>query len=217
MSRGRTACPASSSAGLSVGVVRQARSEAGSWAPARLTEALEDAARHDETSLPEIARHASPDCRVDDLQGIAGETWRALASAQRFPPTFANIAAYAAHFGIDDSLAVTLTADPKIQDHKAAAAPEKEALAIAILNAGAALSDPAVRVQLVLSLDLAGQIEQARALGILSEYEAQFLAEYDRKVMDIVNVDDFETHELGTAATEQFSEPPLQRKSGDRS
>jgi acyl-CoA dehydrogenase len=69
----------------------------------------------------------------------------------------------------------------------------------------------------VTALDPAGQIEQARALGILSEYEAQFLAEYDRKVMDIVNVDDFEAHELGTAATEQFSEPPLQRKSGDRS
>ena len=130
--------------------------------PGQFAAILEDAARHDETSLPEIARHASPDCRVDDLQGIAGETWRALASAQRFPPTFANIAAYAAHFGIDDSLAVTLTADPKIQDHKAAAAPEKEALAIAILNAGAALSDPAVRVQLVLSLDLAGQIDVSR-------------------------------------------------------
>jgi acyl-CoA dehydrogenase len=68
----------------------------------------------------------------------------------------------------------------------------------------------------VTALDLVSQIEQARALGILSEYEAQFLAEYDRKVMDIVNVDDFEAHELGTAATEQFSEPPLQRKSGDR-
>jgi hypothetical protein len=41
---------------------------------------------------------------------------------------------------------------------------------------------------------------QARELGVLSEHEALFLAEYDRKVMDIVNVDDFESHELGMAA-----------------
>jgi acyl-CoA dehydrogenase len=54
----------------------------------------------------------------------------------------------------------------------------------------------------VSALNLADQIEQARALGVLSEHEAQFLAEYDRKVMDIVNVDDFAPHELGIAGVE---------------
>jgi acyl-CoA dehydrogenase len=49
----------------------------------------------------------------------------------------------------------------------------------------------------ITALELTAQIEEARALGILSEYEAQFLAEYDAKVMDIVNVDDFESDELG--------------------
>jgi acyl-CoA dehydrogenase len=53
----------------------------------------------------------------------------------------------------------------------------------------------------VSALNLADQITQARELGVLSEHEALFLAEYDRKVMDIVNVDDFESHELGMAAT----------------
>jgi acyl-CoA dehydrogenase len=52
----------------------------------------------------------------------------------------------------------------------------------------------------VSALNLAEQIVQARELGVLSEHEALFLAEYDRKVMDIVNVDDFESHELGMAA-----------------
>jgi hypothetical protein len=51
----------------------------------------------------------------------------------------------------------------------------------------------------VSALNLADQITQARELGVLSEHEALFLAEYDRKVMDIVNVDDFESHELGIA------------------
>jgi acyl-CoA dehydrogenase len=47
------------------------------------------------------------------------------------------------------------------------------------------------------ALDLAHQIEEARVLGILSEAEADLLADYDRRVMQIVNVDDFESHELG--------------------
>ena len=47
------------------------------------------------------------------------------------------------------------------------------------------------------ALELADQIEEARALGILSETEANLLAEFDRRVMQIVHVDDFEPHELG--------------------
>jgi acyl-CoA dehydrogenase len=58
----------------------------------------------------------------------------------------------------------------------------------------------------VSALNLPEQIEQARALGVLSEHEAQFLAEYDRKVMDIVNVDDFAAHELGVASAEPEAE-----------
>ncbi|HEY1725249.1 MAG TPA: acyl-CoA dehydrogenase [Steroidobacteraceae bacterium] len=47
------------------------------------------------------------------------------------------------------------------------------------------------------ALDLPGQIEQARVLGILSEAEAQLLADYDRRVMQIIDVDDFAPQELG--------------------
>jgi acyl-CoA dehydrogenase len=52
----------------------------------------------------------------------------------------------------------------------------------------------------VTALELAGQIQQALAAGILTETEAAFLRDYDRKVMDLINVDDFASHELGTAA-----------------
>jgi acyl-CoA dehydrogenase len=50
------------------------------------------------------------------------------------------------------------------------------------------------------ALDLPSQIEQAKALGIVDAEEAAWLAEYDRKVMELIHVDDFAAHELGTHA-----------------
>jgi acyl-CoA dehydrogenase len=71
-----------------------------------------------------------------------------------------------------------------------------------------------VRTGRVTALDLPGQITQAAAAGIISETEAAMLREYDRKVMDIVHVDDFAPDELGTqrapapaAATNQAPAP----------
>lgn len=51
------------------------------------------------------------------------------------------------------------------------------------------------------SLALPEQIAEARTLGIVSDADATWLLEYDRKVMHIVDVDDFAAHELGTHAT----------------
>jgi acyl-CoA dehydrogenase len=56
-----------------------------------------------------------------------------------------------------------------------------------------------VKTGRIAALDLPGQIEQALAIGLLSASEAQLLRDYDRKVMDIVNVDDFTTEELMAA------------------
>ena len=42
--------------------------------------------------------------------------------------------------------------------------------------------------------------EQAVAAGILTETEAAMLKDYDRRVMEIVHVDDFEPYELGATA-----------------
>jgi acyl-CoA dehydrogenase len=53
------------------------------------------------------------------------------------------------------------------------------------------------------ALDFPGQISQALSLGIIDAAEAQLLRDYDAKVLDIINVDDFEPHELGIGA---FSE-----------
>jgi len=58
-----------------------------------------------------------------------------------------------------------------------------------------------VKTGRVRSLALPQQIAESRALAILSDEEAEWLLEYDRKVMHIVDVDDFAAHELGTHAT----------------
>ncbi len=52
----------------------------------------------------------------------------------------------------------------------------------------------------VTALDIPGQISQALAAGIVSETEAAFLRDYDRKVMELIHVDDFAPHELGVQA-----------------
>ncbi len=57
-----------------------------------------------------------------------------------------------------------------------------------------------VKTGKVTALDLPGQIAQALAAGIISETEAAALRDYDRKVMDIINVDDFAPNELGVQA-----------------
>ena len=57
-----------------------------------------------------------------------------------------------------------------------------------------------VKTGKVNALDVPGQITQALAAGIISETEAAMLRDYDRKVMEIISVDDFESHELAAGA-----------------
>jgi acyl-CoA dehydrogenase len=57
-----------------------------------------------------------------------------------------------------------------------------------------------VKTGRVTALDLPGQIQQALAAGLVSETEAAALREYDRKVMDLIHVDDFAPEQLGVEA-----------------
>jgi acyl-CoA dehydrogenase len=63
-----------------------------------------------------------------------------------------------------------------------------------------------VRTGKVTALDLPGRISQALAAGIVSEVEAASLREYDRKVMEIIQVDDFDPGEIG-ASVQPAREP----------
>jgi len=68
-----------------------------------------------------------------------------------------------------------------------------------------------VKTGRVTALDLPGQIEQALGVGLLDAAEAQLLRDYDRKVMDIVNVDDFSTEELMAAVQAEPGTPHLRQ------
>jgi acyl-CoA dehydrogenase len=56
-----------------------------------------------------------------------------------------------------------------------------------------------VKTGRITALEMPGQIEQALAAGLISVAEAATLREYDRKVMEIINVDDFSSEELMAA------------------
>jgi acyl-CoA dehydrogenase len=66
-----------------------------------------------------------------------------------------------------------------------------------------------VKTGRITALDVPAQIQQALAAGILSETEAAMLRDYDRKVMELIHVDDFAPHELGVAtATDPAESSP---------
>jgi acyl-CoA dehydrogenase len=83
-----------------------------------------------------------------------------------------------------------------------------------VLSVGAEPLEKRLRVEgvktgRITALDLPGQIEQAAAIGLLNPAEAQLLRDYDRKVMDLVNVDDFATEELTAGAQPAADSTPL--------
>ncbi len=53
-----------------------------------------------------------------------------------------------------------------------------------------------VKTGRIRALDMPGQIREGRELGILTEEEAAQLLDYDRRIMHIINVDDFAAAEL---------------------
>jgi acyl-CoA dehydrogenase len=59
-----------------------------------------------------------------------------------------------------------------------------------------------VKTGRVTALDLPGQVREALAVGLITEAEAAQLREYDRKVMEIIHVDDFESHELAAGSAQ---------------
>jgi acyl-CoA dehydrogenase len=65
-----------------------------------------------------------------------------------------------------------------------------------------------VKTGKVTALDVPGQITQALSQGIISETEAALLRDYDRKVMELISVDDFESHELGAMARPEADTHP---------
>ena len=57
-----------------------------------------------------------------------------------------------------------------------------------------------VKTGRITALDLPNQIEEALEIDLITVAEAELLRDYDRKVMDIINVDDFDPRELAPHA-----------------
>lgn len=102
---------------------------------------------------------SAPACVVPLLEDAPNETWVPLARYHRFPATIANVEDYRAEYDIDQALGDFLTAAETIEVSDEVAQSDLRALAAALLNSPAAIADPADRVRLAQSLDLADPLE----------------------------------------------------------
>jgi acyl-CoA dehydrogenase len=59
------------------------------------------------------------------------------------------------------------------------------------------------------ALDLPHQIDEALEIDLITVAEAELLRDYDRKVMDLINVDDFDPRELAPHAEDTAANMPL--------
>ncbi len=84
----------------------------------------------------------------------------------------------------------------RAHDNPLALLEEALQLAIAVEPLERKLRVEGVKTGRIKVLDMPGQIAAGRALNILTEGEAAMLLDYDRKIMRIINVDDFAPSEL---------------------
>lgn len=106
-----------------------------------------------------LIANSSPACTVTGLAEAPRETWVPLATHHRFPASVANIDDYRAVHGIDPSLGDLLTAAESIELHDGVAQSDLRSLATEVLNSPDTIADPAHRVRLAKSLDLADPLE----------------------------------------------------------
>ncbi len=66
-----------------------------------------------------------------------------------------------------------------------------------------------VKTGRITALDLPNQIEEALEIDLITVAEAELLRDYDHKVMDLINVDDFDPRELAPHAEDTAANMPL--------
>lgn len=148
--------------------------------PRALVAALK-AAEWDDEALERLTATASPDSSLRQVADAPESTWPALAAANLFRASLANLDAYQTEVGeIDESLGELLlstgvihtddgdTEEPRDEEDTEAdeevesEAPDKAAAAVAVLNARRGIPSPEGRVQLVRSLGLDEQLPAAQ-------------------------------------------------------
>lgn len=120
---------------------------------------LEDLIEQERPQIPDVIKHASPECRVTNLDEISTSVWPALASNKRFPETFLNVSLYVAEYGVDLYLAQVLANTGAIIEIEEATEEQKLQLALPILEAQEVLPSPALRANVVASLSLKDKLE----------------------------------------------------------
>lgn len=120
---------------------------------------LEDLIEQERPQIPDVIKHASPECRVTNLDEISTSVWPALASNKRFPETFLNVSLYVDEYGVDLHLAQVLTDTEAIIEIEEAAEKQKLQVAMAVLEAQEVLPSPALRANLVASLNLRDKLQ----------------------------------------------------------
>ncbi|SDE14241.1 YobI family P-loop NTPase [Auraticoccus monumenti] len=160
---------------------------------------------------------SSPACRFTRLAEAPTETWVPMAAHHRFPATIANIQDYRAEQGIDDALGNLLTAAEAIELHDKVAQSELHSLATALLNSRTAIADPAHRVRLTQSLDLAEPLEPsdvpAEAGRLLSLLLAERLVADTEEIFARFAGTDWATIESAMSASAAFRRPSVARDS----
>jgi len=64
-----------------------------------------------------------------------------------------------------------------------------------------------VKTGRITATDFPAQIEEALSLGLLDASEAGLLRDYDRKVMELIHVDDFDAAELAAGSQTEATQP----------
>jgi hypothetical protein len=118
-------------------------------------------AEPDAAQLSQLVASAGADCTVRALEDVATVAWPVLAECGRFQLTLENVDAYLEEFELDVHLAAFLTSAGRIEAQADAAEPVKQKVALAILQARAALPSPELRVKLAESLHLTQHIAAA--------------------------------------------------------
>ncbi|GAA4556607.1 hypothetical protein [Pseudonocardia xishanensis] len=108
-----------------------------------------------------VVERASMDCLIESLPEVETDIWPVLARNRRFSLDLANVHNYISELSIDEPLAGYLQEARRIEASDSEDEASKQIVATSIINASQHLRDPAVRVELVDSLDLANHIDLA--------------------------------------------------------
>ncbi|MFB7891183.1 hypothetical protein ACFC1I_03165 [Microbacterium sp. NPDC056044] len=145
--------------------------------PTAFAAILEEVAETDESALQVVVERSATDCVVTALADIESTTWSALAEHGRFPVTFANVYAYIAENGLDDSLARMLEASGEIETPAGADEAPKLEVALTILRDADRLPSAKLRAELVDSLGLTTHIDVASIPREAGEFVGWLIAE----------------------------------------